>query len=223
MGLDLVLFGPPGAGKGTQARGIAEARGVPQISTGDMLREAVRSESELGRKIVMVLDSGELVNDEIVVDIVRERLARPDAAAGFILDGFPRTVMQASALDDMRVGRGPLTIIQLAVPDDELVSRISHRRVCSTCGAIAGGRVSDRSEDGTGGTCSACGGTLRQRSDDREDVVRGRLQVYHSQTSPVVPFYETRPGFAKVDGNQSRDEVARAINNAIDAAQGIAS
>ncbi len=211
MGLDLVLFGPPGAGKGTQARYITERHGVPQISTGDMLREAVRAETELGRNVKGILDAGELVDDKIVVDIVRERLARPDAASGFILDGFPRTVKQASALDDMRAGRGALTIIQLAVQDDELVSRISRRRVCGSCGAITA------DDGGNGVTCAACGGALRQRRDDREDVVRERLRVYYRRTSPLVEFYATRPGFAQIDGNQSRDQVARAISDAIDA------
>ena len=217
MGLNLVLFGPPGAGKGTQAGYIAAARDVPQISTGDILREAVRSGSALGRRISAIIDAGELVGDEVMVQIVRDRLARPDAANGFILDGFPRTVAQAEALDGMLAGRGGATVIRIDVPDNRLVARLSMRRICSVCGAVAGAR----SDAALPAACAACGGSLYQRSDDREEVLRERLRVYHRETLPVVSFYSGRAGFASVDGDRSPETVRSAIDDAIDAVAGI--
>ena len=162
------------------------------------------------------MDAGELVSDEVMVGIVRERLARDDAAGGFILDGFPRTVAQASALDTILVGRDPLVVVELAVPDEELVSRLSKRRVCASCGAIVGPQPGASA----GSTCAACGGELVQRSDDREDVVRERLRVYHEQTSPLVEFYKRRPTFRSLDGNQAPDLVAAAVGAALEMAVG---
>ena len=222
MALNLVMFGPPGAGKGTQASRLAGQRGIPQISTGDILRDAVRAGTPLGLQAKAVMDAGELVSDEIVVGIVREQLAQDDAANGFILDGFPRTVAQVSALDAILNEREPLVIVELAVPDETLVGRLSRRRVCSDCGAI----VSPRSDEpGTTAPprCVACGGTLAQRSDDREEVVRERLRVYHEQTSPLVEFYRRRPTFHRVDGDQPLDAVARAVGDALDASIGAGS
>ena len=216
MALNVVMFGPPGAGKGTQARRVSDERGVPQISTGDILREAVQAGTDLGRQAKAVLDAGELVSDEIMVGIVRERLARADAASGFILDGFPRTVSQASALDTILDGRDPLVVIELAVADEELVSRLSKRRVCSSCGAIVG----PQSDEVASPTCGTCGGELVQRSDDREDVVRERLRVYHQRTAPLVEFYEHRARFCSLDGSQSPDAVARAVSESIDTVVG---
>ena len=209
--VNLVIFGPPGAGKGTQARRLAEQRAVPQISTGDMLREAVRSESELGLRVKAVLDAGDLVDLETVVVVVRERLDQPDTARGVIFDGFPRTLAQARALDQLLAGRGTLAIIQLTVPDDELIARLARRRVCGSCGAILGGATGDTES----GVCPRCGGELQLRSDDREDVVRERLRVYHQETRPVVDFYKMRPSFVTVDGSQTPDEVARSIRDAL--------
>ena len=216
MALNLVMFGPPGAGKGTQASRLASVRGIPQISTGDILREAVQAGTELGRQAKAIMDAGELVSDEVMVGIVRERLARDDAAGGFILDGFPRTAAQASALDTILDGREPLVVVELAVPDEELVSRLSKRRVCADCGAIVG----PQPDASAVSTCGSCGGELVQRSDDREDVVRERLRVYHQQTSPLVEFYRRRPTFRSLDGNQAPDRVAVVVGAALETAVG---
>ena len=216
MALNVVMFGPPGAGKGTQAVRLATERAIPQISTGDILREAVQAGTELGQRAKAVLDAGELVSDEIMVGIVRQRLVQSDAEGGFILDGFPRTVAQASALDTILEGRDPLVVLELAVPDEELVSRLSQRRVCANCGAIVG-RQSDAV---AASTCGTCGGELVQRSDDREDIVRERLRVYHEQTAPLVDFYSARPTFSSLDGSQLPDLVASAVREAVDSAVG---
>ena len=208
---DLVLFGPPGAGKGTQARRLAEQRAVPHVSTGDMLRAAVEAESELGLRIKAILDSGGLVDLETVVAVVRERLAQPDTGRGVIFDGFPRTLAQARALDQLVAGRDSLAVVQLTVPDDELIARLSRRLVCNSCGEIVGvPRGAEKPQ-----ACLTCGGALRLRSDDREDVVRERLQLYHQETRPLVDFYASRPTFATVDGDQPPDVVAGAISAAL--------
>ena len=213
MALNLVMFGPPGAGKGTQASQLGQSRCVPQVSTGDILREAVQAGTELGRQAKAVMDNGELVGDEVVVGIVRERLARADARGGFVLDGFPRTVAQAVALDEILRGRDPLIVVELAVPEEELVQRLSRRRVCGQCGATYG---AGDGEPPT--TCESCGGALMLRSDDREEVVRERLRVYQEQTRPLVAFYQERPSFRSVDGNQRPAAVQAAIEAALDGA-----
>tara|TARA_B100001123_G_scaffold125682_1_gene146415 strand:+ start:11106 stop:11771 length:666 start_codon:yes stop_codon:yes gene_type:complete len=218
MAFNLVMFGPPGAGKGTQASRLAVELGIPQISTGDILREAVQSGTELGRQAKAIMDSGELVGDQVVVGIIRERLAKKDAADGFVLDGFPRTVSQASELDVILHGRDTLVVIELSVPDEELVSRLSKRRVCADCGSIAG--LQSDGSTASSLTCSTCGGDLIQRSDDREEVVRERLRVYHQQTSPLVEFYKSRPSFHSLDGNQPLDFVTTAVREAVDTAMG---
>jgi len=209
------MFGPPGAGKGTQASRLASERGIPQISTGDILREAVQAGTALGQRAKAVLDAGELVSDEIMVGIVRQRLAQVDAVAGFVLDGFPRTVAQAFALDTILDRRDPLVVVELSVQDDELVSRLSQRRVCANCGATV-----SRQFDAVVSSliCGACGGDLVQRSDDREDVVRERLRVYHEQTAPLVDFYKGREKFRSLDGSQLCDSVASAVSEAVDSA-----
>lgn len=213
MAVNLVIFGPPGAGKGTQAGRIGQARRVPGISTGDILRDAVQAGTALGVQAKTVMDRGELVGDELMVQIVRERLARDDTAGGFILDGFPRTVAQAVALDEMLAGRDPLIVIELSVPDVELVQRLSRRRVCGRCAATYGAAGGEAAS-----ACARCGEELAQRSDDREEVVRERLRVYHRQTQPLVAFYEDRPSFRRVDGNRAPDTVNAALGAAIDEA-----
>jgi adenylate kinase len=215
VALNVVMFGPPGAGKGTQASRLASERGIPQISTGDILREAVQAGTALGQRAKAVLDAGELVSDEIMVGIVRQRLAQVDAVAGFVLDGFPRTVAQAFALDTILDRRDPLVVVELSVQDDELVSRLSQRRVCANCGATV-----SRQFDAVVSSliCGACGGDLVQRSDDREDVVRERLRVYHEQTAPLVDFYKGRAKFRSLDGSQLCDSVASAVSEAVDSA-----
>ena len=213
MALNLVMLGPPGAGKGTQARRLAAARGIPHISTGNILREAVQTGTELGLQATAVLDAGQLVSDAIMIGIVKERLGRSDALHGFLLDGFPRTVPQAEALDEMLSDRGPLVVIDLAVADEELVRRLSRRRVCGSCGAIIG---TTNGQPPT--SCAACGGVLEQRSDDREEVVRERLSVYRQNTAPLIDFYRARPTFRTIDGSQAEESVAAAVGAAVDGA-----
>ena len=210
-GVRLIMLGPPGAGKGTQAERFARARRIPQIATGDILREAVLGGTDLGRAAKAVMDSGRLVGDDIVIGIVRDRLARPDAQHGFVLDGFPRTVVQAIALDGMIDRQPPLVVVNIEVPEEALVQRLSTRRICGTCGWIAvPGALS----------CPKCGGALVQRRDDNAEVVRERLRIYARETEPLVAFYESRPTFRSVDGDQTPDSVAADISAAVASATG---
>lgn len=212
MSVNLIMLGPPGAGKGTQAERFAREESIPKISTGDILRDAVTAGTELGCVAKRAMDAGQLVSDDVMIGIVRERLARPDVARGFILDGFPRTVTQAEALDQLMIGRStPLVVIEIVVPAEELVRRTSQRRVCSRCGFTT---VADGSAN-----CSRCGGELISRSDDSEAVVRERLQVYQRQTQPLVDYYKARPTFRVVNGNQPQDLVAADLRAAIEAAR----
>jgi adenylate kinase len=212
MALNLVFLGPPGAGKGTQAKQFAAARGVPHVSTGDMLREAVAAGSELGLKAQAVMESGRLVGDDIIVGLVRERLGQPDAAPGFLLDGFPRTVPQAEALDRIVAGRDPLVIVDIAVPDEELVRRLTSRRVCGQCGLNA--PVPGPGEP-LPALCARCGGALAQRADDREEVIRERLRVYGRDTLPLLDYYRGRPTFRRVNGAQPPARVAEDVAAAV--------
>ena len=211
MALNLVMLGPPGAGKGTQASRLAQSRGVPHISTGEILREAVQAGTDLGRKAEMIIEAGQLVSDEIMIGIVNDRLEKDDARHGFLLDGFPRTVSQADALDNMLSGREPLVVIDLSVKDDELVRRLSTRRMCESCDAITGSANGSPTV-----TCGTCGGALKQRSDDREDVVRQRLIVYRESTEPLIGHYQQRPTFRSVDGSQGEEAVAALVGAAVD-------
>lgn len=235
--LNVIMLGPPGAGKGTQAERFARGRGIPRIATGDILRDAVTRGTELGLKARTIMDRGDLVGDDVVIGIVRERLERPDAADGFVLDGFPRTVAQAVALDGLMKTRGEqVIIIDIVVPERELVRRLHSRRVCSDCGwtSIEGG-IDDMSlsaatlsispaaaeneavrAQSTAGVCRRCGGELAHRSDDTEEVVRERLKVYRRDTKPLVDFYRHRPTFRAIRGTQSVDRVAADLSNAIE-------
>ena len=185
MEMNLVMFGPPGAGKGTQAIQLSEIHGIPQISTGGILREAVEAGTDLGLKAKVVMEKGELVSDELIVGIVQERLTKDDSKNGFILDGFPRTVAQAVALDSILLNRASLLVIELDVPDEVLVGRLSRRA------------------------------ELENRSDDREEVVRERLRVYQEQTQPLVAFYQDQPTFRKVNGDQSPKEVQNVLEKTL--------
>jgi adenylate kinase len=217
MALNLVMLGPPGAGKGTQAKTFAAAKGIPHISTGDMLREAVAAGTEIGLKAKAVMEKGQLVSDEIIVGVVRERLAKPDAAAGFLLDGFPRTVPQAEALDRLMAGRDPLVVVDIAVADEELIRRLTSRRVCSRCGANADVPAPGQPVPTA---CGRCGGALTQRADDREEVIRERLRIYARDTRPLLDYYRGRPTFRAVNGAQDPAAVGRELAGAVASASG---
>ena len=209
--IHLVVLGAPGAGKGTQATEFAHRHEILKISTGDILRDAVQSGTELGQRAKATMDAGGLVDDQLMIAIVRERLSRADAVGGFVLDGFPRTVAQATALDEIMAGHGALIVVDIAVPDDALVERLARRRVCAQCGnatSIAAG--------GTMPRCEKCGGELVLRSDDVESVVRERLRVYAQATKPLVDYYSSRPTFRAIDGHQNQPAVAAALTAAVD-------
>ena len=214
MGLNVVMMGPPGAGKGTQAARFAQQRGVPKISTGDMLRDGIRDRNPVALEAKALMDLGRLVDDRTMIAIVRERLSRPDTAQGFVLDGFPRTVDQAKALDLLVAsrGNGPLVIVDVTVPEDELVRRLATRRICESCGITA--------EPGVAG-CPVCGGALVPRIDDDARVVIERLRVYEESTRPVLEYYRNRPAFRVVNGAQSPELVAQELESVIDRASAV--
>jgi len=214
--LNVVILGPPGAGKGTQAERFARDHGIPKVSTGDILREAVTAGTALGRQVKALMDRGDLVSDDLMIGIVEERLARSDARSGFVLDGFPRTVEQARALDELLAKRGPVVVVEVQVPDEELVRRVRSRRICSKCGRL----VSAFGSDGAAERCSYCGGELVARSDDAESVVRDRLKVYWRATRPMIAFYSQRPTYRAVDGAQAPERVREAVVEAVAAAIG---
>jgi adenylate kinase len=207
----LVMLGAPGAGKGTQAEMFAKAKGALRISTGDILRDAVQAGTELGRVTKAVMDSGQLVGDEIMIGIARERLSRPDTRVGYVLDGFPRTVAQAAALDEMFDHTVPLVVVNIEVPEERLIERLTLRRICGSCGWNAVPGMTQ---------CSKCGGALVQRRDDNVEVVRERLRVYARETEPLVEFYRRRPTFRVVDGDQTADAVAADLAAAVASASG---
>lgn len=213
--MNLVLVGAPGSGKGTQAKRLVEAHGIPQISTGDMLRAAVREGSVLGNEAKGYMSAGKLVPDPLLVNLIRERIAEEDAAEGFILDGFPRTVPQAEALDDMlkTQGRQLHRVVVMEVPDAVIVERITGRRSCANCGAVFHVRFSPPQQEGV---CDVCGARqLHQRDDDTEDKVRTRLDAFRNQTAAVIPYYETQDLVRRVNGDQSPDQVFQVIRQEI--------
>jgi adenylate kinase len=211
MGSNVIMMGPPGAGKGTQATRFARERGLLKISTGDILRDAIKEGLPIAVEAKKRMDRGELVDDAMIIAIVRDRLLRPDARAGFVLDGFPRTVTQARALDRIMEerGNGPLVIVDVMVPEEELVRRLASRRICSACGVNAA--PGDASV-----ACTKCGGEMVQRTDDNADVVRERLKVHLRATQPVLEFYRERPTFRVVNGAQAPDRVAHELDTLID-------
>jgi adenylate kinase len=213
-GMRMILLGPPGAGKGTQAKLLVERLKIPQVSTGDMLRAAVKAGSPLGQQARQYMERGALVPDSVIIQLVRERLQQPDCAAGYILDGFPRTVAQAEALERalQALDGGLDAVVSLEVPMEELVVRIAGRRTCRNCGAMYHVRFSPSR---TEGRCDACGGPTYQRDDDREETVRERLRVYAEQTAPLVSFYEGRGLLRRVPGTGEIGNIFQRITAAL--------
>jgi len=200
-----VFLGAPGAGKGTQAKRVAAQAEIAHISTGDMLREEVKSGSELGAEAKTYMDGGQLVPDQLIIDMVKARIQKPDAASAWILDGFPRTLPQAEALDQNLSGDNALThVVSFAVPEDVLMGRLTGRRTCSQCGAIWHVEHKPTKSEGV---CDACGGELTQRSDDREEAIGKRLEVYRTQTAPLLAYYGDRGVLREIDANRSPDVV----------------
>lgn len=216
--MNIVLLGPPGAGKGTQAEKLESGFGWPQVSTGDILREALSQGTPLGMEAKRYMDAGELVPDEVVEGIVAERLGRDDCSGGFILDGFPRSVHQAEALDGYLEENGLEIdlVLNIVVDTEELVKRLTGRRVCRDCGAIFHLMYNPSREEGV---CDNCGGSLYQRDDDNEDTVRNRLSVYRKQTEPLIGYYRPRGVVVDVEGGKSPEGVFEEILNAIEGAR----
>jgi adenylate kinase len=218
--VNIVMIGPPGAGKGTQAERLCRTYGVPKISTGEILRDAVNAGTPLGREVGQTIAAGRLVSDPIMIRVVQERMNRPDVAAGYVLDGFPRTVAQAEALDAMMNGRGPIIPVVISVPETELAIRLSQRRVCADCGTTYGALGPTGSPDA--GRCSKCGGVLVQRHDDNREVIAQRLRVFTELTEPLVEYYRRRETFASIDGLQSPERVTKDLKAAVEAAMALA-
>lgn len=202
----ILLMGPPGAGKGTQAAKLVEEFNVPHISTGDMFRAAVKEGTELGKQAKACMDAGQLVPDSVTIGIVKERLAKPDCKKGFILDGFPRTVEQANALDKILVELGIKLdrVININVPAEDLIVRAIGRRICRKCGATYHIVYHPTEKEGT---CDKCSGETYQRDDDSEDTMTKRLTVYSAQTKPLIEYYQSNGLYAEIDGRQSIDKV----------------
>jgi len=213
--VDLILFGPPGAGKGTQAQFLVETYGVPQVSTGDMLRAAVKAGTPLGLKAQEIMARGGLVSDDIVLGIVAERLAQDDCLSGFVLDGFPRTIPQADALDGIlkQAGRAIDHVVSLEVDSEEIVKRLSGRRSCPSCGK-GYHVVFDASVKA--GVCDVCGTGLVQRADDQEDTVRNRLLVYEQQTAPLKAYYQSKQVLCSIPGIGPIAEIQQRIAAALE-------
>jgi len=209
--MKLILLGAPGAGKGTQAENISKKYGIPQISTGNILRAEVKKESELGLKVKDILASGGLVPEEIVIAMVKERLKADDCANGYILDGFPRNTAQAEALDTFA---SVDAVLLITVPDEKIVTRMSGRRTCPTCGATYHVVSNPPKAEGI---CDACGAKLTVRADDREEVVRDRLRVYHEQTEPLIAYYGKKGLVREVVGQDSLEETTRLTMQALEA------
>jgi adenylate kinase len=211
---NLILLGPPGAGKGTQAGRIVEEYGIPHVSTGDILRGAVKNQTQMGLEAKKYMDAGELVPDSVVIGIVKDRLQEPDTAKGFLMDGFPRTTPQAEALDAALdgLGRAVTKTIVVLVEEEELVRRLSGRRICRVCQAPFHVVFNPPKKEGV---CDKCGGELYQRDDDSEATVRNRLEVYRNQTEPLIDYYDQAGLVARIDGAQSPEKVYEDVRAAL--------
>jgi adenylate kinase len=216
--MKLVLLGPPGAGKGTQAERIKAHYGIAHLSTGDMLREAVAADTEVGRQAKAIMDAGRLVPDQVMIRLVAERIAQPDCARGFVLDGFPRTRAQAQALDALLAERGEQldAVLEIAVDQDALVERISGRFACARCGAGYHDRFK---QPEVAGVCDVCGSReFVRRDDDKAETVRARLDAYQAQTAPLLPYYRDQGLLITVDGMAGIDQVSAEVLEKLDAA-----
>lgn len=217
--MQIIMMGAPGAGKGTQAAKIAAKYGIPQISTGDMFRSAVAEGTELGKAAKEYMSAGKLVPDEVTIGIVRERLAKDDCKAGFILDGFPRTVEQADALGKILkdIGKGISAVINIDVPLSDLIERGVGRRICKSCGATYHIKFHAPVKENV---CDACGGELYQRADDTAETMSKRLNVYEASTRPLIDYYKNAGVYVEIDGRQSIDAVTEALNKVLLSVEG---
>lgn len=209
----LILLGPPGSGKGTQAKRLADVYRIPHISTGDILREQIALNTPLGIRAKGFMQAGKLGPDELVLDMLFERVGQPDCAQGFLLDGFPRTLSQAESFDNHIKGNIQEIVIALEVPDQAIVSRMEGRRICKGCGSIYNISLALPRKEGI---CDKCGAEIYQRSDDKPEVVLERLRIYHQQTKPLLHYYESKGLLVKFDGNRSPDAVYSEIKEYID-------
>jgi adenylate kinase len=209
MGLKLIFLGAPGTGKGTQASVLAEKYGIPQISTGDILRKAVADGTELGKQAKAIMESGGLVSDDIIIGLINERLAQPDCAPGYMLDGFPRTITQGESLDELLAESGGIdAVIYFDVAEDDIVRRLTSRRTCRKCGYNYN-MISDPPP--ADNVCGKCGGEIFQRDDDKEETVRNRLVVYNEKTAPLIAYYKKQDKLYSIDGAQDVKKVRQSI------------
>lgn len=216
-GKRLILMGPPGGGKGTQAKRLQDRYGIVQLSTGDMLRAAVKAASPVGLQAKAVMDAGRLVSDDIMINLISERIDQKDCANGFILDGFPRTIAQAEALDKLLKEKGIKLdkVIEVAVPDEKLIERITGRFTCSACGE---GYHDKFKQPKRPGVCDVCGGaSFNRRADDKAETVGARLKAYHDQTSPLMPYYRAKGSLEVIDGDRDIDAVSRDLEHVLGA------
>lgn len=214
----LILFGAPGVGKGTQAKMISKNYKIPQISTGDMLREAIRSEGDFGKLAQSYMDKGSLVPDDLILNIIKQRILKPDCCHGFILDGFPRTIAQAEGLTVLmqEMSLPPFTLVEINVSDEAILARLLGRKTCSKCGADYNDLTNPAPADNV---CTKCGGFIATRDDDNEETIQNRLKVYREQTAPVKEFYNKHGNFINIDGNKSVEQVYFSIINELNQIQ----
>ena len=213
--MNIILLGAPGVGKGTQAKKIVQKLQIPQISTGEILRNEVNSESPLGKRVKSILEEGQLVPDDLMLEIVRHRLGQSDCQKGFILDGFPRTIPQAKGLDKLLIelDTAPVTVIEIYAPDQIIIERLTNRRICAQCGADYNLKLNPPPADNK---CKICGGEIVQRDDDKTETIKKRLQVYREQTQPLIDYYKEQHHFHRFDGQLAVEDVFRQIESLLE-------